>query len=69
MPHRSAVNRTPHCVSEGCEHDGVIETPDDHSWFSPERFPEPAGRLTGITLTPQLLEESTYLCGGVPESR
>ncbi|MFG3441525.1 DUF6461 domain-containing protein [Nonomuraea sp. NPDC047897] len=26
-----------------------------------------AERLTGITLTPQLLEESTYLCGVVPE--
>lgn len=25
-----------------------------------------AERLTGITMTPQLLEESTYLCGGVP---
>ncbi|MEU0484295.1 DUF6461 domain-containing protein, partial [Streptosporangium sp. NPDC006013] len=24
-----------------------------------------AERLTGITMTPQLLEESTYLCGGV----
>lgn len=28
-----------------------------------------AERLTGITMTPQLLEESTYLCGGVPGSR
>ncbi|GAA2379340.1 hypothetical protein GCM10010404_39650 [Nonomuraea africana] len=28
-----------------------------------------AERLTGITMTPQLLEESTYLCGGVPRSR
>ncbi|GAB2466792.1 hypothetical protein GCM10027187_38770 [Streptosporangium sandarakinum] len=28
-----------------------------------------AERLTGITLTPQLLEESTYLCGVVPEPR
>jgi hypothetical protein len=25
-----------------------------------------AERLTGITMTPQLLEESTYLGGGVP---
>ncbi|MEV4251409.1 DUF6461 domain-containing protein [Streptosporangium canum] len=28
-----------------------------------------AERLTGITMTPQLLEESTYLCGVVPGSR
>ncbi|MEU0482840.1 DUF6461 domain-containing protein [Streptosporangium sp. NPDC006013] len=28
-----------------------------------------AERLTGITMTPQLLEESTYLCGGVPGPR
>ncbi|MEU6716142.1 DUF6461 domain-containing protein [Nonomuraea sp. NPDC046802] len=28
-----------------------------------------AERLTGITMTPQLLEESTYLCGGVPRAR
>jgi hypothetical protein len=28
-----------------------------------------AEHLTGITLTPQLLEESTYLCGVVPEPR
>ncbi|WP_433414976.1 DUF6461 domain-containing protein [Microtetraspora malaysiensis] len=28
-----------------------------------------AERLTGITVTPQLLEESTYLCGVVPEPR
>ncbi|MEV4181883.1 DUF6461 domain-containing protein [Streptosporangium canum] len=28
-----------------------------------------AERLTGITMTPQLLEESTYLCGGVPKPR
>ncbi|MFI7444519.1 DUF6461 domain-containing protein [Nonomuraea indica] len=27
------------------------------------------GRLTGITMTPRLLEESTYLCGVVPGSR
>ncbi|MEU8207425.1 DUF6461 domain-containing protein [Streptosporangium sp. NPDC049046] len=40
-------------------------------------FPDPhkgpmfllAERLTGITLTPQLLEESTYLGGAVPEPR
>ncbi|MEU4703194.1 DUF6461 domain-containing protein [Nonomuraea dietziae] len=28
-----------------------------------------AERLTGITMTPRLLEESTYLCGVVPGSR
>ncbi|GAA2308052.1 hypothetical protein GCM10010149_67620 [Nonomuraea roseoviolacea subsp. roseoviolacea] len=28
-----------------------------------------AERLTGITMTPRLLEESTYLCGVVPRSR
>ncbi|WP_405147658.1 DUF6461 domain-containing protein [Sphaerisporangium sp. NBC_01403] len=28
-----------------------------------------AERLTGITITPQLLEGSTYLCGGVPKPR
>ncbi|MFC7645567.1 DUF6461 domain-containing protein [Streptosporangium lutulentum] len=28
-----------------------------------------AERLTGITLTPQLLKEPTYLCGAVPRSR
>ncbi|MER5424190.1 DUF6461 domain-containing protein [Streptosporangium roseum] len=28
-----------------------------------------AERLTGITLTPQLLGESTYLCGVVPNPR
>ncbi|GIH93774.1 DUF6461 domain-containing protein [Planobispora siamensis] len=28
-----------------------------------------AERLTGITMTPQLLEESTYLCGGIPRLR
>ncbi|WP_371785711.1 DUF6461 domain-containing protein [Streptosporangium subroseum] len=28
-----------------------------------------AERLTGITMTPQLLEESTYLCGSVPKPR
>jgi hypothetical protein len=28
-----------------------------------------AERLTGITMTPQLLVESTYLCGGVPRPR
>ncbi|MGI5487899.1 DUF6461 domain-containing protein [Microtetraspora malaysiensis] len=28
-----------------------------------------AERLTGITMTPQLLEDSTYLCGGVPRRR
>ncbi|GGS72627.1 hypothetical protein GCM10010156_34370 [Planobispora rosea] len=28
-----------------------------------------AERLTGITMTPWLLEESTYLCGVVPGSR
>ncbi|MEV0621647.1 DUF6461 domain-containing protein [Nonomuraea sp. NPDC050404] len=28
-----------------------------------------AERLTGITLTPQLLEESIYLCGGIPNPR
>ncbi|MER5624574.1 DUF6461 domain-containing protein [Streptosporangium sp. NPDC002544] len=27
-----------------------------------------AEHLTGITLTPQLLEKSTYLCGVVPEA-
>ncbi|MFI6458195.1 DUF6461 domain-containing protein [Streptosporangium amethystogenes] len=28
-----------------------------------------AERLTGITLTPELLEGSTYLCGAIPEPR
>ncbi|MFF4416552.1 DUF6461 domain-containing protein [Streptosporangium sp. NPDC001559] len=28
-----------------------------------------AERLTGITMTPRLLEESTYLCGGISRSR
>ncbi|GII05302.1 DUF6461 domain-containing protein [Planobispora takensis] len=28
-----------------------------------------AERLTGITMTPQLLEESIYLCGGIPRRR
>ncbi|WP_230879851.1 DUF6461 domain-containing protein [Planomonospora sp. ID67723] len=28
-----------------------------------------AERLTGITMTPQLLEESIYLCGGFPRPR
>ncbi|MFI6457372.1 DUF6461 domain-containing protein [Streptosporangium amethystogenes] len=28
-----------------------------------------AERLTGITLTPQPLEKSTYLCGVAPRSR
>ncbi|WP_231509534.1 DUF6461 domain-containing protein [Streptosporangium roseum] len=28
-----------------------------------------AERLTGVTMTPELLEKSTYLCGGVPKSR
>ncbi|GAA4082632.1 DUF6461 domain-containing protein [Nonomuraea soli] len=28
-----------------------------------------AERLTGITMTPQLLQESIYLCGGIPRPR
>ncbi|MEV4217042.1 DUF6461 domain-containing protein [Nonomuraea sp. NPDC049725] len=45
------------------------------SVFPPHAYPHEgpafllAESLTGITLTPQLLEESTYLCGGIPSPR
>lgn len=55
--------------------DELVETMERiHSSYPPLAVHEGrvfllAERLTGITLTPQLLEESTYLCGVVPGPR
>ncbi|MBG0824896.1 hypothetical protein HS048_29800 [Planomonospora sp. ID91781] len=51
--------------------DELAETIERMSAAEPHEGPAfmLAERLTGITMTPQLLEESTYLCGGVPRRR
>lgn len=48
--------------------DELAETLERISGADPHEGPAfvLAESLTGITMTPQLLEESTYLCGGVP---
>jgi len=58
----------------GIEADSSCPSVFDFLWLSEDfRHVGPAfllaERLTGIPMTPQLLEESTYLCGVVPRSR
>ncbi|GAA2795331.1 hypothetical protein GCM10020219_078220 [Nonomuraea dietziae] len=66
-PHESYSEEMPDELAEILER---IDSPI-YSIAAPHKGPAflLAERLTGITMTPQLLEESTYLCGVVPGSR
>ncbi|MER5628675.1 DUF6461 domain-containing protein [Streptosporangium sp. NPDC002544] len=66
-PHESYSEEMPDELAEILER---IDSPV-YSIAAPHKGPAflLAERLTGITMTPQLLEESTYLCGVVPGSR
>ncbi|GAA3019208.1 DUF6461 domain-containing protein [Streptosporangium longisporum] len=66
-PHESYSEEMPDELAEILER---IDSPV-YSIAAPHRGPAflMAERLTGITMTPQLLEESTYLGGVVPGSR
>jgi hypothetical protein len=66
-PHESYSEEMPDELAEILER---IDSPV-YSIAAPHKGPAflLAERLTGITMTPRLLEESTYLCGVVPGSR